>query len=91
MAAPFAAGAVKATLNRFAPVTVAAPMVGASGTFAATALAEALDALDVPAALVAVTEQLYVFVAVKPVTTIGEDAPLAEPLTPPSLDTHDAR
>lgn len=81
------APAVKATLSRFAPATVAAPIVGASGTFAATTLAEALDAPDVPAALVAVTEHLYAFVAVKPVTTIGDEAPLPDPPTPPSLDT----
>ena len=55
--APFSAPGVNPTLNAFAPDTLAIPVVGASGTFAATTLADALDALEVPTAFVAVIEQ----------------------------------
>lgn len=87
IAPPFDTPGVNATEICWTPDTANAPIVGASGTLAATTLAEALDALDVPTALVAVTEHVYVFVAVKPVTTIGDTAPVAVPFVPPLLDT----
>jgi hypothetical protein len=51
-----------------------------------TAVIELLAALagPVPTALVAVTVNVYAVPVVKPVTTIGEDAPV--PVTPPGLD-----
>ena len=48
IAAPFAAPAVNATLKRLAPVTEAAPIVGAAGTSAAVAVADTADTYAVP-------------------------------------------
>lgn len=79
---------MKATLNRLTPDTVAALIAGAAGTLAATTLADAVDAVEVPAAFVAVAEHVYDFVAVRLETTIGDDEPLADCATPPLLDTH---
>ena len=88
--APLFDPAVNVTLSALTPPKLALPIAGAVGTFAAVMGAEAADAADVPAELVAVTEQVYVFWAVNDVTTRGLPPPKVEPLTPPSLDVHDA-
>ena len=87
IAAPLVAPAVNETLSWLAAEAVATPMVGAAGTFAAITLDDTDDATDVPAAFVAMTEHVYAFVAVNPVTTIGDDTPVAEPVAPPLFDT----
>ena len=46
------------------------------------------DGADVPTALVAVTEQVYVFNGSMDATVIGEDAPDAERVVPPFEDVH---
>ena len=52
---PLESGAVKATVAEFAPVAVAAPIVGAPGGLNVVTEADGLDGTEVPAALVAVT------------------------------------
>ena len=63
---------------------VAVPIVGASGVVAGVTALDALDALLVPAAFVAVTVNVYVVPFVRPVMTIGEDP--ADAVNPPGLD-----
>ena len=86
---PFDPGATNTTLNAFAPDTLAATLDGAPGTPTATTELDALEAVDEPAAFVAVTEHVYDFAADNAVTTIGLEAPVALRVVPPSLDTHD--
>lgn len=64
------------------------PMVGAPGTVAGVALT-VLEALPVPAALVAVTEQVYELPFVSPLTTTGLALPLAVVALPAPI-LHDA-
>ena len=68
---PFAAGAVKLTLTDVAPKTVAVHIVGAPGTRLGVTALEAPEAGPVPAALVAVTANVYAVPLVKPFTVIG--------------------
>jgi hypothetical protein len=56
---------------------VAVPIVGACGTVVAVIADEADEASDVPTEFVAVTVNVYEVADCKPVTTNGEDAPLA--------------
>ena len=75
---PFTADAVIATapLPNALPVpTFAADTVGACGTVVAVTADEAVDAAEVPAALVAVTVKVGVAPEAIPVTIIGEDDP----------------
>jgi hypothetical protein len=60
---------------------VAVPIVGVCGTVVAVILFDALDALDVPAAEVAVTVNVYATSDCSPVTVIGELEPV--PVNPP--------
>jgi hypothetical protein len=73
---PFDAGGVNATESCPLP-GVAVPTVGVPGTVAAVTEFEAAEDALVPTALVAVTEKVYIVPLVSPVTTIGEDAPVA--------------
>ena len=74
---PLLAGAVNGTLA-VVPLTVAVPMVGAPGTVVGVAELLALLAELVPAALVAVTVNVYAVPAVRPVTNIGLVVPVFE-------------
>ena len=79
---PVDMGAVKATLiSELLPVAV--PMVGAPGTVNGVALLEGPEAAPGPAALVAKTVQVYAVPLVRPLTTIGDPAPLL--LNPPQV------
>ena len=69
------------------PVTAFTP-VGRPGTVAGTKLFDAADAPPVPTAFVAVTRQVNVLPFVRPDTTIGLEAPVLEPVTVASADTH---
>lgn len=73
---PLLLGAVKA-METCAFPAVAAPMVGAPGTVAGVTLLDAEDAEPVPTALMALTAQVTAVPLVKPVTVIGEAAPVA--------------
>ena len=84
-AAPPSLPAVKATMPALLP-SVTPVMVGADGFVAATNDADAVDAALSPDALVATTEQVYVFALVNVVTVSGEVAPDADRVVPPSLD-----
>ena len=55
---------------------VAVPMSGGSGTVAGATLADAAEAVLVPNALLAVTVQVTPVPLVRPLTTIGEVAPV---------------
>jgi hypothetical protein len=59
-------------------------MVGASGEVAGVTEFVALEAVLVPIALVAVTVNAYVVPLVRPVTVIGDEAPVA--VNPPVLE-----
>jgi hypothetical protein len=59
-------------------------MVGAPGALAAVTEFEGAEPAPVPTAFVAVTEKVYIVPLVRPVTTIGEDVPVA--VTPPGDD-----
>ena len=87
---PFDPGATNTTLNARGPLSDATTLVGAPGTPTATTELDAPDALDEPAAFVAVTEHVYVFAADNAVTKSGLEAPAPLRVVPPSLDTHDA-
>ncbi len=63
---------------------VAVPIVGASGTVEGVTEFVVADAVLVPAAFVAVTVKVYAVPFARPVTTIGEDPPVA--LNPPTFD-----
>ncbi len=73
---PFDAGGVKATEACPLP-PVAVPMVGVPGAVAAVTEFEEPEAALVPTALVAVTEKVYAVPLVRPVTTNGEEVPVA--------------
>ena len=78
---PVPLGEVKATLTAVELEAVAVPMVGEFG-FVVTVV-DALDATDVPPALVAVTVKVYGVFGVNPETLIGDDVPV--PVKPPGL------
>ena len=61
----------------FADVADALTPVGVPGTVVTVTAEEADDAADVPEALVAVTVNVGVAAEAIPVTTIGDDAPVA--------------
>jgi hypothetical protein len=63
---------------------VAVPIVGACGTVVAVIADEADEASDVPTEFVAVTVNVYEVADCRPVTTNGDDAPLA--VYPPGLE-----
>ena len=68
---PFEEGALNDTVARALPRTAVAP-VGASGTVTGVTEFEALDEAPVPAALVAVTTNVYAVPLLRLVTMIGE-------------------
>ncbi len=76
IALPPFAGAVHVTVSWFTAV-VAVGADGVAGTVVTVTAEDAEDAADVPAAFVAVTVNVGVAVDAMPVTTIGEDAPVA--------------
>ena len=67
---------VQATVTDVALAIVAVPIVGAPGTVAGVTALDALEALDVPAVVVAVVLKKYAVPFVKPVTTHEPDAPV---------------
>ncbi len=69
-------GAVQLTVSKSTAV-VAVGAEGVAGTVVTVTAAEAAEAAEVPAALVAVTVNVGVADEAIPVTTIGEDAPVA--------------
>jgi hypothetical protein len=80
---PLLAGAVKLTVACALPA-LAATAVGAPGTVAGVTAVDELLAAPLPMALVATTLKVYAVPLTRPVTLIGEAAPLA--LIPPGLD-----
>jgi hypothetical protein len=80
---PFDVGGVKAIEACPLP-PVAVPMVGVPGAVAAVTEFEEPDDALVPTELVAVTEKVYAVPLVRPVTTTGEDVPVA--VMPPGDD-----
>jgi hypothetical protein len=64
--------------------TSATVITGACGIVVAVMLLDAADAAPVPAELVALTVNVYATPDCKPVTVIGDDAPVA--VNPPGLD-----
>jgi hypothetical protein len=77
------------TITTWPAVWVIDEIVGAFGTEAptpATNDAEAVDAVLVPMALVAVMVQVYVFAVVSEPTVIGEVVPDADCVVPPLLE-----
>ena len=74
-APPFSTGAVQDTTDETFAVDVAETAVGAPGTVAGTAAAEAVEAAEVPEAFVAVTLNVYEVPLVRPVTEHGFDKP----------------
>ena len=75
---------MKGTLTEVAEAIVGVPIVGAPGTTLGVMDADALDAEDVPFALVAVTVNVYAVPAVRPVTVNGDEDPVA--VNPPGLE-----
>jgi len=73
---PLFAGADHATPALLFP-TDAATLVGASGTAAGVTEFDAVDAVLVPTAFVAVTVNVYVVPLVNPVIVIGDAPPVA--------------
>jgi hypothetical protein len=80
---PFDAGGVKATETCPFPA-VAVPTVGAPGALAAVTEFDGAEPVPVPTVLVAVTENVYAVPFVSPVTTIGDEVPVA--VMPPGDD-----
>ena len=70
MAPPLEPGAVKATVAVVDPVAVAVPIVGAPATVRGVTAAETIEVAPVPAALVALTRNVYDVPFVKPVTVV---------------------
>jgi hypothetical protein len=73
---PLLTGGVKVIVAE-ALFLVAVPIIGASGTVAGVTEFEALEAVLVPMAFVAVTVNVYVVPFVRPVTTSGDAPPVA--------------
>ena len=81
---PLDAGAVNATVADVGPVAVTAPIPGAPGGPGMVTWADAEDAVEVPAAFVAVTVNAYEVPAASPVTVIVPDpAWVTVPVIPP--------
>jgi len=83
---PFDAGAVNATAAVVPPVTVTVPIPGAPGGPRMVTCADGEDGVEVPAAFVAVTVNVYGVPAVSPVTVIvpepaWDTVPVKEPLS----------
>ena len=76
IALPPFAGAVQETESASTPA-VAVGAEGVAGTVVTVTADDGLEAADVPAALLAVTVNVGVAEEAIPVTTIGEDAPVA--------------
>jgi hypothetical protein len=74
---------IAALVPRVTPVTL-----GADGRVAATSGAEAVDARLLPKPLIATTAHVYVLAFVSDATVIGDDAPEADCVVPPSLEVH---
>ena len=70
-------GATQLTVSWFTTVALAVGAAIVAGTVVTVTAVEALEAADVPAALVAVTVNVGAAVDAMPVTTSGEDAPVA--------------
>ena len=85
---PFFGGTVNGTMA-VAPERLTVPIPGAHGTVAGWNKFDGPDGGPVPCALVAVTRHVYVYPFESPVTTIGLEAPLAEPDAPPLAEVHD--
>ena len=75
IAEPPFAGAVQETVSKSTPV-VAVGALGVAGTVVTVTAEDALDAAEVPAALVAVTVNVGAAPEENPVKTIGEDDPV---------------
>ncbi len=73
VAPPSEPGAVKPTVAVVDPVAVATPIVGAPGTVRGVTAAETVEDGPVPAALVALTRNVYDVPFVKPVTVADAD------------------
>jgi hypothetical protein len=82
VAPPLLAGAVKLTTTCALPLTPLTT-VGTPGIVTGITEEEALEALLVPALLVAVTVKVYAVPLVRPVTVIGELLPVAVTAEPP--------
>ncbi len=80
---PLLTGAVNVTVASPLP-RVAVPIVGASGAVAGVIELLVAEGVLVPFALIATTVNVYVVPFVRPVTTIGDDPPLA--LKPPTFE-----
>jgi hypothetical protein len=80
---PLSLGAVNVIVAWPLPPTAVTP-VGEPGTAAGVTEFDALDAVLVPIAFVAVTVNVYAVPLLNPVTVIGDDPPLA--VNPPVLD-----
>ena len=81
---PFEAGAVQETGTAALLFEEAVTPVGAPGTVAGVAEFEAVDAVPVPAALVAVTLNVYEVPLLSPVTV--QLRPAVEQVSPPGVD-----
>ncbi len=89
IALPPSAGATNDTVTcAFPASTVGA--AGAPGTVLGIATTDAGDATPVPSAFVALTVHVYDFPFDNPPTTMGEVAPVAEPVAPPFDGTQPA-
>jgi hypothetical protein len=80
---PLNAGVDHVTVALVSPI-LAATFVGASGAVAGVTEFEALDAVLVPTALLAVTVNVYVVPLFNPVIVIGDEPPVA--VNPPILE-----
>jgi len=83
VAPPSFAGAVKETVAWVFPPVADTP-VGGPGTVLDVAELEGEDADEVPTAFLATTVKVYVTPLVRPVTTRGEEDPVA--VNPPGLE-----
>jgi hypothetical protein len=79
---PLTTGTVKLTTACVLPLTPVTA-VGAPGAVIGITEEEALEALPVPALLVAVTVNVYAVPLVSPVTVMGEALPVAVTVEPP--------
>ena len=83
VAPPLEPGCVKATVAVVDPVAVAVPIVGAPATVRGVTAAETIEVAPVPAALVALTRNVYDVPFVKPVT-VQERGPVVHAQVRPS-------
>jgi hypothetical protein len=85
---PTSDGGVNVTVAEALP-RVAVPIVGGAGIAAGEKAPDAADGALDPRAFCAVTVHVYVFVFVRPDTTMGLDDPACEPAKPPLVEVHD--